>query len=221
MERSPIKSGGRAGGAVTGGLSWNALRADSETCSQPYPGKVDVHFLAGGYGSGLGPSDPMRNYIHNAFPKINGKRPIFQSLMPKSKIAMQTAMTQVQVCMQENIRAQRSDVRGQMPMGSQVLRAGAQQAEQQMKRRAQQRNPTSLNFGSAGMRVADLTEYYEAQSMDICGYGPQVMEILTAPMSEPVQGVSPATNQTVTFQTASPVPAPQAPRALGSELVLD
>lgn len=171
------------------------------------------------YGQQSMSANPMQSYMPHAFAQIDGRESPSQSLTTQGRMAMDKALAEAENRMRENIQAQqvyaqlydqRSNAIGQSMnpeaealVGGGALRNNTYQVEQQLNRAAQVRSNANANFGSAGMRAANLAEYEAAQGYDVRPYADRIMRILNAPMSAPVSGINSTTRQHVTFATPS------------------
>lgn len=164
---------------------------------------------------------PMGNYMAHTFGQINGQVAPSAPLPQQAVMAMEKALGEAEFRAQQNNDAQQQYARAyqqmmqakqssmnpeaQVLMGTQGLRNNEYQYQNQLNQASQARNNTNVNFGSAGMRMADLVEFEAAQGYDIRPYANRIMQVLSTPMSSPVSGVSPASNRQVTFATSNTV----------------
>lgn len=221
-----------AAGAVGGCFAGQAVQGNSQY-RQPgapvvYPG-IQGNAYPGIQGNAypvVGPH-PMSNYMHNVFAQISGQQQPTQELTQQGALAMEKAISEAETRMRLNVEAQRQyavayqqysattsngmNPEAQALIGSQALKNSTYQSQGQLNQASQIRNQANINFGSAGMRVADLSEFEASQGYDIRAYGSRIIAILSAPMSSPVLGVSPVTRQNVTFSTGSVEQAPRVP----------
>jgi uncharacterized protein YcfJ len=217
-------------GSVLGCKVGQDVQANSDYRRQQQQGQA-VGVPAYGYGNQY-PAPvvgvhPMGNYMPNTFGQINGQVAPTAPLPRQAVMAMDKAMSEVELRAQQNNDAQQQYARAyqqlqqarqsrmnpeaQVLMGTQGLRNNEYQYENQLNQASQARNNTNVNFGSAGMRMADLVEYEAAQGYDIRPYADRIMSVLSTPMSSPVTGVSPASNQQVTFATSNMQTPPPPP----------
>lgn len=176
------------------------------------------------YGQQSMSANPMQSYMPHAFAQIDGRESPSQSLTTQGRMAMDKVLAEAENRMRENVQAQqvyaqlydrRNNAIGQSMnpeaealVGGGALRNNTNQIEQQLNRASQARSNANWNFGSAGMRAANLAEYEAAQGYDVRPYADRIMRILNAPMSAPVSGINSTTRQPVTFATPSAMRAP-------------
>ena len=167
---------------------------------------------------------PMQSYMPHTFAQIDGAEAPQRPLESQGRMAMERALADAERAMQMNIQAQQAYAQGyqqydqaqmnsmnpeaQVLMGSGASRQAVQQRGQQLNQLARARVQANQNFGSQGMKLADLAEFEAARGFDITPYADRLMAVMNAPMSEPVTGINPA-RQRVTFATPSAMrPAP-------------
>lgn len=171
------------------------------------------------YGQQAMSANPMQSYMPHTFGQIEGRESPSQSLGTQGRMAMDKALAEAESRMRDNVRAQQiyaqlydqrngaisqsMNPEAEALMGGSSLRNNAAQLDQRLNRAGQDRARANANFGSAGMRVANLAEYEAAQGYDVRPYADRIMGILNAPMSAPVTGINSTTQQRVTFATPS------------------
>lgn len=214
-------------GAVLGCNAGNQVQSNSEARQQRPAGyqsqagvPAPVNYggnSSGGRAAAVEGVHPMGNYMQHTFAQINGEEDPSQALTTQGRLAMDKALAEAERRMGENRDAQQgyaqayqqlSQARGaggnpeaQVLIGAQALRENQYKYEAELNRAAQTRNQTNMNFGSAGMRLADLVEYEAGMGHDVRAYGERIQRVLSAPMSAPVSGFDPTTKQNVTFST--------------------
>lgn len=217
-------------GSVLGCKTGQDVQSNSEYRRQQQPGGVvgvPAYGNGGQYPAPVVGPHPMGNYMPNTFGQINGQIAPSAPLPPQAVMAMEKALADAEFRAQQNNDAQQQYARAyqqmmqarqssmnpeaQVLMGTQGLRNNEYQYQNQLNQASQAKNNTNVNFGSAGMRMADLVEYEAAQGYDIRGYGDRIMKVLSTPMSSPVSGVSPASNRQVTFATSQTMVQPPPP----------
>jgi hypothetical protein len=163
-------------------------------------------------------SRPMQSYMPHTFAQLDGRESARRPLETQGRMAMDKALADAERAMESNIRAQQiyaqayqqrdrahmdsMNPEAQVLMGSGAMRDAATRGDQQLDRMARARNQANMNFGSQGMKLADLIEFEASRGFDIMPYADRILRVLNAPMSEPVSGINPA-RQRVTFATPS------------------
>jgi hypothetical protein len=216
-------------GAVLGCNAGQQVQANSEARQQmpanyPQQGALPRNY-GDNYQAPVVGVHPMGRYMQHTFAQLNGQEMPSQPLTVQGRMAMEKALAEAERRAQENNDAQQgyaqayqqmnqarmagNNPEAQVLMGTQAIRNNQYQQEGSLNRASQIRSQTNMNFGSAGMRMADLAEFEAAQGFDVREYGDRIQRVLSTPMSAPVTGMNPTTNQQVTFDTGTKQMSPQ------------
>lgn len=215
-----------AAGAVLGCKSGQEVQANSEYRNQQQAGYGQQ---GGGYaqpGYQRGPqyqqpvvqsAHPMGNYMQHTFAQLNGQEAPSRDLTVQERMAMDKTVANAENFMNQNLQAQQNYANAyqakmeyerdmQNPV-SNALRGNVSQQdlykmERDLNQASNAKSQTNVNFGSAGMRMADVAEYIASTGGNITGYGERIQHIMSAPMSAPVTGINPS-QQRVTFATSA------------------
>ena len=165
---------------------------------------------------------PMGNYMPHTFAQIDGREAAQNPLTTQGRMAVEKALQDAQMAAEQNVAAQRQyadayrsmqeaqnnarNPEAQVLLGSGNMQQNSYQQQNSLNNAAQYRNRANINFGSSGMKLADLLEFEASRGYDITPYAQQIKDVLSTPMSSPVQGMSPTTRQQVTFSTGVGAP---------------